>query len=175
MVCFCPIVRFLGNALNLLCDALPPVDLLPLIVPAGNTTLRLTYLPNDRLFPYEITVSALALAFIILILILINQRQLLPGIVILGTFILFVLWLTGLIQTAIQLFGPSGSVNANCNLYVNSMPVSGTGDLQAVLAYLQQRSICQSWQAAFAFEVVGTVFFLWMMIMAWQVQQDEYE
>ena len=43
------------------------------------------------------------------------------------------------------------------------------------LAYLEQLSICQSWQAAFAFEVVGTVFFVWMMIMAWQVQRDEYD
>ena len=55
------------------------------------------------------------------------------------------------------------------------MPVTGTSNLEGVLAYLEQRSICQSWSAAFAFEVVGTVFFLWMMIMAWQVQQDEYE
>lgn len=85
------------------------------------------------------------------------------------------LWLAGLIETAIQLFGPSGSVNGNCNLYVLGMPVTGTSNLEGALAYMEQKSICQSWSAAFAFEVVGTVFFLWMMIMAWQVQQDEYE
>ena len=31
------------------------------------------------------------------------------------------------------------------------------------------------WSAAFAFEVVGTVFLLWMMVMAYQVNRDEYD
>ncbi|MCJ1256707.1 hypothetical protein MMC24_004531 [Lignoscripta atroalba] len=137
-------------------------------------TKELTTFGNPyRLFPYEVTVSALAVAFIILMLILISQRMLLPGIVIIGSFILFVLWLTGLIQTSIMLFGPVGSVNGNCNLYVTSQPF--TGPSLNTLAYLQQKNICQSWQAAFAFEVIGTVFLLWMMIMAWQVNRDEYD
>ncbi|MCJ1236238.1 hypothetical protein MMC14_004216 [Varicellaria rhodocarpa] len=125
------------------------------------------------LFPYQITVSSLGLLFVALIIGLISQRQLLPGIVILGTFILFVLWLTGLVETSIQLFGPSGSVNTNCNLYVTGMPFKGPSI--ATLAYLEQKSICMSWQAAFSFEVIGTVFLLWLGIMAWQVQRDEYE
>ena len=31
------------------------------------------------------------------------------------------------------------------------------------------------WSAAYAFEVVGVVFLLWMMIMAYQVNRDEYD
>ena len=61
-----------------------------------------------------ITVSALSLIFLILILGLISQRMLLPGIVVLGSFILFVLFLTGLVETSIQLYGPSGGINTYC-------------------------------------------------------------
>ena len=32
-----------------------------------------------------------------------------------------------------------------------------------------------TWKAAFAFELIGTVFLLWMGIMAWQVNRDEYD
>lgn len=31
------------------------------------------------------------------------------------------------------------------------------------------------WKTAFAFEVVNTVFYLWMMVMSWQVNRDIYE
>jgi len=101
---------------------------------------------------------------------LISQRQLLPGIVIMGSFILFILWMVGLIVISIQLWGPSG-VNGNCNIYVNGR--SFTGPNVNTLAYLEQHSICQSWQAQWAFELVGCVFLLWMMIMAYQVYQDD--
>ena len=84
-----------------------------------------------------------------------------------GSFILFVLWMTGLIVISIQLWGPSGSVNGNCNLYVTGQQQTGP-NVQA-LAYLMQKSICQSWTAAWAFMLVGAVFLLWMMIMAYQV------
>jgi hypothetical protein len=30
----------------------------------------------------------------------------------------------------------------------------------------------QSWKAAWAFELIGTIFLLWMMIMSYQVYQD---
>ncbi|MCJ1308602.1 hypothetical protein MMC25_002255 [Agyrium rufum] len=93
------------------------------------------------LFPFQVCASALALLFIGFILVLISQKQLLPGIVVLGSFILFVLWLTGLVETSIQLFGPTGSVNGNCNLYVTGMPFSGVS--VETLAYLEQKSICK--------------------------------
>ena len=60
-----------------------------------------------RIFPYGITVGALTILFIILILIMIGQNNLDPNAVILGSFILIVLFLAGLIETAIQLFGPA--------------------------------------------------------------------
>jgi hypothetical protein len=96
---------------------------------------------THRYFSYEITVSALAVFFIIVMLWLISQRQLLPGIVIIGSFILFVLWLVGLIVISIQLWGPSGSVNGNCQMYVSGQGVKGA-NIQT-LAWLEQNSICK--------------------------------
>jgi hypothetical protein len=76
-----------------------------------------------------------------MMLYLISQRQLLPGIVVMGSFILFVLWMVGLIVISIELWGPSGSVNGNCNLYVTSASISGPNI--DTLAYLEQHSICE--------------------------------
>lgn len=118
-------------------------------------------------FPYWVATASLTLAFILVMLWLINQRQLLPGIVIMGSFICFVLWLVGLIVISVQLWGPSGSVNGNCNLYVMSNQEKGA--TIETLAWLQQRSICQCWTAAWAFQLVGCIFLFWMMVMAYQV------
>ena len=120
-----------------------------------------------RYFSYFVSVGCLTILFIILLLYLIFQRRLLPSIVMIGGFILFVLWLVGLIVISIELWGPSGSVSSNCNLAVfNQNP---TGQYLSTLAWLQQRSICQSWQAAFAFGMVGAIFLFWIMVMAYQV------
>ncbi|KAL9132891.1 MAG: hypothetical protein Q9175_005931 [Cornicularia normoerica] len=124
------------------------------------------------IFPYSIATGSLCLLFLLIILVLIQQRQLLPGIVVLGSFILFVLFLTGLIETSIQLYGPTGSVNSYCNLY---KPSSGLANGQATLAWLETQGICQDWKAVFSFYIVGTVFLLWMMVMAWQVNQDNFD
>ncbi|KAG0647217.1 hypothetical protein D0Z07_7198 [Hyphodiscus hymeniophilus] len=130
-------------------------------------------------FPYWITVASLTILFIFVELWLISQRQLLPGIVMMGTFILFILWVVGLIVDSVELWGPSG-VNSNCQLYVNA--ASSRGQSVDTLAYLQQHSICElylsfvagfGWTAAWAFELVGCVFLLWMMIMAYQVYSDK--
>ena len=117
-----------------------------------------------------IAVGSITLLFLFIILVLISQRQLLPGIVVLGSFILFVLWLTGLIETSIQLYGPKGSVNSYCDAYRTS-----TGPTASTLAFLETQGICNDWKAAFALLLVGTVFLLWMMIMAWQVNRDDFE
>ncbi|KAK3313958.1 arginase-like protein [Apodospora peruviana] len=124
-------------------------------------------------FPYYITVGALTVTFIILLLWLIFQRRLLPSIVMIGGFILFVLWLVGLIVISVQLWGPSGSVSSNCNLVVFGANPQPTGQSEHTLAWLQQRSICQSWQAVFAFGVVGAIFLLWIMVIAYQVFADD--
>lgn len=58
----------------------------------------------------------------------------------LGAFILLVLFLTGLIETAIQLFG-AGNVSANCTRYVNNNKISGVS--ATTLAWLEQSSICK--------------------------------
>ncbi|KAF7854510.1 uncharacterized protein EAF02_011685 [Botrytis sinoallii] len=118
-------------------------------------------------FPYWVVSASLGVVFLLIMLWLISQRQLLPGIVILGTFILFVLWLVGLIVWSIELWGPTGNVNGNCNLYVTANPQSGP--YSSTLAWLMQHSICQSWIAAWAFMLIGVVFLFWMMIMSYQV------
>ncbi|RDL32644.1 Uncharacterized protein BP5553_09100 [Venustampulla echinocandica] len=122
-------------------------------------------------FPYWITVGGISLFFLVVMLWLISQRQLLPGIVIMGSFILFVLWMVGLIVDSIQLWGPVGSVNSNCQLYVTGNSVKGPS--METLAWLQQNSICQSWTAAWSFELVGCVFLIWMMVMAYQVYSND--
>ncbi|KAL8708788.1 MAG: hypothetical protein Q9220_006349 [cf. Caloplaca sp. 1 TL-2023] len=123
------------------------------------------------ILPYMITTSALAIVFIVVLLGLISQRQLLPGIVVLGSFILFVLFLTGLIETSIQLYGPSGAVNSYCGSHPNTKSI----DSLQTAVYLANNSFCTDWRAAFAFEIVATIFLLWMMIMAYQVNRDDFD
>lgn len=113
--------------------------------------------------PFGITVGALTVIFIWIMLILIWQRRLLPGVVILGSFILLVLYITGLIETAIQLFGPAGDVIGNCKNNVDNVETNGLSLF--TLAWLEQQSICQSWQAVFAFWIIGAVFLVWMIIL----------
>jgi ABC-type multidrug transport system fused ATPase/permease subunit len=165
------------------------------------------YLPNPklkklytdgirgRLFPFMVVSGALGVFFIVLILFLAAKRFLLPGIIIVGSFILFVLWLTGLIETSLQLFGVVGNVDDNCQIYVYDNKFGGN-NLQT-MAWLTQKTICMCgalpyppppgcvwivltcagdcWKTAFAFELVNTVFFLWMLVMSWQVHRDVYD
>ena len=118
----------------------------------------LTDICINRLFPYSIAVGALTVLFLGIILFLVAQRQL----------------LTGLVERSIQLYGPRGSVNSYCNAYRRSTGFE-QGQGEATLAWLETQGICNDWKAAFAFYIVGTVFLLWMMVMAWQVQRDEYD
>lgn len=137
--------------------------------------------------------GSLGVFFIFLILVLAARRFLLPGIIIIGSFVLFALWLTGLIETALQLYGVAANVNDNCqNHVVNNV---ATGNYASTMVWLVQSTICKffpstlgwmdktasanvvsgnCWKTAFAFELVNTIFFLWMMIMSWQVNRDYY-
>ena len=117
-----------------------------------------------------VTTGSLALLFLLIILILASQRYLIPGVLLIGAFILFVLWLTGLIETAIQLYGSGSNINANC-----ADLTKYTGVSIETLAYITQNNICNCWKAAFGLEIVGVVFFLWLMVMSWQVNQDNYD
>ncbi|CAO2656088.1 Nn.00g048910.m01.CDS01 [Neocucurbitaria sp. VM-36] len=123
------------------------------------------------IMPYGVTVGALAIIFIIIEIVYIAQRKLLPGTMMLLSFILLVLFIAGIIGTAIQLFaGPN--INNQCNTYVFGDDSSGAN--LNTLAFLQQRNICQCWQAVFAFWIVGSVFLVWMMVMASQVNSNQY-
>ncbi|KAF6789690.1 hypothetical protein CMUS01_04599 [Colletotrichum musicola] len=124
-------------------------------------------LPIPWYFPYYITVASLVILFIGLLLWLVFQRRLLPAIVMIGAFMLFILWFVGLVVVSIQLWGPDGSISSTCNLAVFNR--SPTGQNVDTLAWLQQRSICQAWQAVFSFALVGALFLVWIMVMAYQV------
>ncbi|CAM1508869.1 Fc.00g026080.m01.CDS01 [Cosmosporella sp. VM-42] len=127
-------------------------------------------LPIPWYFPYYITVAGLGIVFIGIIFWLIAERRLLPAIVMIGAFMLFVLWVVGLIVIAIELFGPNGSVQSVCNNEVFNR--SPKGQSEETLAWLQQRNICQSWQLVFAMALTGGAFLIWIMIMAYQVFVD---
>lgn len=127
----------------------------------------------DRIMPYGITVGALTILFILIIFGLIAQRRLLPGVVILGAFILFVLYVAGLVETAIQLFGPAGNIQGNCQQYVFSQPQRDLS--RDTLAWLEQNGICQAWQAVFAFWIIGAVFLVYMIIVASNVARGSYD
>lgn len=93
-----------------------------------------------RYFPYLITVSSLGVVFIGIIYWLIAQRRLLPAIVMIGAFMLFVLWLVGLVMIGMQLFGPDNSIQSVCDIQVfNRNP---KGQTEETMAWLQQRNIC---------------------------------
>lgn len=90
--------------------------------------------------PYGVTVGTLAIIFIIIEIIYIAQRKLLPSVMMLFSFILLVLFLAGVIGTAIQLFaGPN--INNQCNTYVFNN--DARGPTMETLAFLQQRNICK--------------------------------
>ncbi|KAL8358900.1 hypothetical protein RB601_008207 [Gaeumannomyces tritici] len=102
-------------------------------------------LPIPWYFTYYIIVGSLVVTFIAILLWLIFSRRLLPSIVMIGGFILFVMWLVGLVVVSIELWGPSsgptGSVSGNCNLAVFTQ--NPTGQTLQTLAWLEQRSICE--------------------------------
>lgn len=107
-----------------------------------------------RLFPFGVVTSSLTLLFLLLILVLAAQRLLIPGIILLCSFVLWVLWLTTLIETAVQLFGPAGNVNSNCNAYVSGQVYKGIS--VETLAWLTQSNICSCWKAVFSWALIAT-------------------
>lgn len=126
----------------------------------------------NRLFPYGIVVGALTIVHLFLMEYMLLQRALLPGIVMLGSFVLFVLYIAGMVETAIQLFGSPSNINNNCNTYVFDMPSSGVS--LDTFAFISQRSICQSWDAYFAFWLVGVVWLAYAVVLASQVNRRFY-
>lgn len=123
------------------------------------------------IFPFGVAVGSLTYIFIVVMMILIAQRRLMPGVMMLLSFIQLVLYLAGAVGTGIQLFGKA-AINNQCNRYVfNNKEFGASLD---TLAFLQQQNICQCWQAVFAFWIIGAVFFIWMMVIASRVNQDQF-
>lgn len=91
--------------------------------------------------PFWVVTGSLGVLFVLVIIYLVSSRQLIPGVVFLGSFILFVLFLTGLVRIAIELFGSQAGVNNYCTQYVQNNPSRGPTLL--TLAYLQQNNICK--------------------------------
>ncbi|KAK7432241.1 hypothetical protein QQZ08_001186 [Neonectria magnoliae] len=118
-------------------------------------------------FPYLITVASLSIIFIGIVFWLIAQRRLLPAIVMIGAFMLFIMWLVGLVIVAIQLFGSDNSIQSVCNIQVFGRNPKGQNE--ETMAWLQQKNICQSWQLVFAMCFTGVIFLIWVMIMSYQV------
>jgi hypothetical protein len=69
------------------------------------------------------------------------NNMLTPGVTMVMCFILFVLFLTGVVETGVQLFG-AGQVSQNCQQFVTNAKVTGTSI--DTLAWLQQQNICKS-------------------------------
>jgi hypothetical protein len=93
---------------------------------------------------------------------------LLPLPILLATFVLFVFWLTGLVKSSIELWGPMGSVNDNCVRYVYAAGFWGGRTLDT-LARIQQEGMCNLWKTAFAVEMIACFCLVWVGMMAWQV------
>src|SRR3569833_2994975 len=102
--------------------------------------LPLMLTPPTRYFPYYITVACIAILFVGMLLFLIFQRRLLPSIVMIGGFLLFVLWLVGLIVVSIELWGPTGSVSSNC--YLAEFNQNPTGQTLNTLVFFVLLCFC---------------------------------
>ncbi|OAA45418.1 hypothetical protein NOR_03207 [Metarhizium rileyi] len=133
------------------------------------TQLELPIPWYERTKPFASRASSCAIAILFMgfLFWLIATRRLLPAIVMIGAFMLFVLWLVGLVIVSVQLWGPSGSIQSTCSLQVFSRNPQGLS--QETLAWMQQRNICQSWHFVFAMALTGIIFLVWVMIMAYQV------
>lgn len=93
-----------------------------------------------RYFPYYITVASFSILYVALLVFLLARHRLLPAIVMIGAFLVSILWFVGLVVVSIQLWGSNG-VNGECNLRVFDR--SPRGDSQETLAWLMEKSICE--------------------------------
>ncbi|SPN99232.1 related to apsB protein [Cephalotrichum gorgonifer] len=96
-------------------------------------------LPVPWYFPYFVTVASFSIIYVGTLVFLLSRHRLLPAIVMIGAFLVLVLWFVGLVVVSIQLWGPSGSVNGTCNLRVFNR--SPKGDNVETLAWLMEKSI----------------------------------
>ena len=93
-----------------------------------------------RYFPYYITVASFSILYVSLLVFLLSRHRLLPAIVMIGAFLVSVLWFVGLVVVSLQLWGGNG-VNGECNLRVFDR--NPTGDSRETLAWMMEKSICE--------------------------------
>ena len=92
-------------------------------------------------FPFWVATGSLGILYVLIMIGLTANRQLIPGVVMVGAFILFVLFLTGLVRDSIELWGPTNSVNSNCNRYIQGQRFEGVS--LETLAFMSQNNICE--------------------------------
>lgn len=119
---------------NSLVSTFPHGEILPL-------NANMLMLKNIRLFPFSVTIGALSLLFMVYINIQSQNGSLVPNEIMAFAFMFFVLYLTGLVEICIQLFG-AGGVSGNCSRYVYGEKYSGASIY--TLAWLEQYMICKS-------------------------------
>ena len=118
-----------------------------------------------RIIPYGITVGALTEVFVWAMLFRSFQRKLLPNHVMMLAWIMFALYLTGFIETAIQLFGP---ILPACKRWVDGRDDSGLS--YDTLVWLTQARTCESWYIIISFWGTGGLMLIWIIILAYNVQ-----
>lgn len=123
----------------------------------------------NRVITYGITVAILTEVFVWAGLFLSFSRNLLPGLVLLYAFVLLVLYLAGMIGTAIQLFGP---ILSECRRSVDNNHANTVGLTYEALIWLNQHDTCQRWYIVFAFWVSGSVMLVWMIFVARSVLSE---
>lgn len=133
----------------------------PWSVPPPRKHLGIRKLILGRIMTYSITVGVLTEVFVWAMLFLSFQRNLLPGIVMILGFILLVLYVTGFIGTAVQLFGP---VLKACRVYVDQNPSEGMG--WDTVVWLKQQDTCQSWYVGIGFWGSGMLMLVWVLVLA---------
>ena len=125
---------------------------------------------TSRYFYFLIVTSILTIFYVITIFILYAAHLLLPILVMIASFILFVLWITGLIKQSIELWGPQGSINDYCVRFVYNDSIWATeGRNRDTFARIQQETVCNIWKTTFSLELIATFLFMYMIFMSWQV------
>lgn len=121
-------------------------------------------------FYFIIITCVLTIIFVFTVWVLYAIQCLLPILVMLFSFILFVLWITGLVKQSIELWGPQGSINDYCVRFVyNDAIWAPPGQNRDTWARIQQEGVCNLWKTTFALELIATFLFLYMIFMSWQV------
>ncbi|CCX29998.1 hypothetical protein FPQ18DRAFT_277939 [Pyronema domesticum] len=126
------------------------------------------HITNPWYYFFLIATGAMTVVFVLVSVILYYIHMLLPIPIIFCSFVLFVFWLTGLVKSSIELWGPMGSVNDNCVRYVYGDNTWG-GATRETLARIQQEGMCNLWKTVFAMEMIACFCCLWLCLMAWQV------